>query len=218
MTDAKPPRIPDIPEGRTPLRRLQPLRHARRVLVVVVSGFAMAAVMTAIVVSVFDPGRPAFRDRRPAVTTLPQLAAGASATPPEGLERGSLLGRAGFGEALGLMRSRATRVLEIRLTPSSANGILRRDDRSVTVDVDHTGRATTLEQLGRVGDAPTLPIARVDPSAPERAVRRAAARLGQPVGEVRAVTLRRVVAGVRWVLLFFDGQTVQADLRGRLVE
>jgi hypothetical protein len=139
--------------------------------------------------------------------------------PPVGLRGGSLIRPAELGRALDRLRAEQLgRLTNLRLAPE------RIDAQFVT-----SGGRLRLVQLGFDGEVQrfplsgpgfrhldTIPLSKLDPTAPARLVRAAAARLHRPAARIDYVVASRFAGTVTWGAYFKAGGIFLGDARGRL--
>jgi hypothetical protein len=135
---------------------------------------------------------------------------------PVGLEGKSLIRRANFGDAVATLRAADLgRPLQLRLAPERIDATLV-DARGNVHQVQLTFDGD-LQELGTgagAAGAPTIRFDRIDPSAPERLVRRGARRVGRSPGSINYLVLGSG-PGLPWGAYFKRGEIVQGDARGR---
>jgi hypothetical protein len=135
-------------------------------------------------------------------------------TPPPALEGESLILRANFADAIATLRGADLgRPIAMRVAPDRIDATLL-GDRVQQVQVTFDGELKRFStSTGAVG-APTIAFDRIDPSAPERLVRRGAERAGAAPAEIDYLVLGPG-PGLPWGAYFKGGGIVQGDARGR---
>jgi hypothetical protein len=135
---------------------------------------------------------------------------------PAGLEEGSLIGVAGFDDALRRLRTaRLGRLTLLRVAPDRIDArLLTRRGRLRNVQIRHDGALRDFgASAGGFGFVDTIPFARVHVAAPERLTRAAARRLGVRLDRVDFLVL--TTAG--WSVVFEGGRQFQGDRQGQIV-
>ncbi|MGE4425290.1 MAG: hypothetical protein AB7G37_02425 [Solirubrobacteraceae bacterium] len=144
--------------------------------------------------------------------------ASASADPPVGLARGSMLRPGEFGRALTHLRAAGGRSRSLSIRPDRINATLRLNDgRSRNVSIDWQGARRVITTSGTSSPVGLTSLKGVESRAPSRAVNGAARLLGRPVSRVDYVVLSTAGSlGTRW-LVFFEGggSPVFTDASGR---
>jgi hypothetical protein len=145
----------------------------------------------------------------------PEVRIEGAAQPPRGLQRASMIRRANFAAAMEtLERARLGRPATLRVAAERIDATLvvgRRRMNQVQIGFDGE-----LRRVGTSAGAPqaTIGYGRIDPAAPERLVRRAAARTKHAPGGIDYLVLS-TGPGLPWGAYFKDGTIVQGDARGR---
>ena len=136
---------------------------------------------------------------------------------PRGLERASLLRPDNLRQALAQMQGDG-RVQSVKVSPASLEVRLVNSRHRVVWTVPAYGDPQ------RMSDAPyddhntTIRFSQIDPAAPSRLLRAAAARAQRDVRDVSGLVLLLQVGRPRWVLTFDGGLQFTADSHGRHVE
>jgi hypothetical protein len=138
-----------------------------------------------------------------------------AAQPPSGLQRASLIRRANFAEAMAtLRRADLGRPATLRVAPDRIDATLVAPrGRLNQVQIGFDGALSRFGTNSGVQQA-TLRFDRIDAAAPERLVRRAAARTDHAAGDINYLVLG-TGPGLPWGAYFKDGTIVQGDARGR---
>lgn len=139
------------------------------------------------------------------------------AAAPVGLKRGSLLLRSNFERGLGRVRGAGGQLRSIRVEAERMDVQLKtKGGRLRNVQYRWGGEFQDLGASGPgFGFVDTVPFSRIDPSAPTRAVGRAAARLKTGAARVNYLVYTSGLSG--WSVFFKGGQHFQTDDRGRIV-
>jgi hypothetical protein len=191
-------------------RRRRPRVVSRLIIllvVLVVGGNVLVAAVTK-VQDVVD-GIPDFQ--APGVTS-PKPA-------PVGLQPGSLIRPAALAKALNeLARRDLGRLQTLRLAPEGIIATLvTRRTTLVTVQLGHDGKFQRFgESGGGYGHLDTIPYAQLNPRAPQRLVRAAAAKLNRPVTQIDYLVPSISSGQVMWGAYFKGGAIFFGDARGHL--
>ena len=134
--------------------------------------------------------------------------------PPRGLDRDSLIRRANFAEAMATLRSAELgRPVYLRVAPERIDATLAGGDRRVhQVQVTFEGELRRFSTSEGAAGQPTIPYERIEPSAPERLVRRGAKRVDLAPSDIDYLV---VGPDLTWGAYFKRGAIVQGDARGR---
>jgi hypothetical protein len=207
---AAPPDIPPPAAAAPRARRRRPRVVSRLIilLVVIVVGGNLLAGATSKVHDAID-GIPDFRT--PGVT---------SPTPaPAGLQPGSLIRPAAFAKALADLESRGLgRLQTLRLAPERINATLLTPRTTLmSVQLDHDGTFQRFgDSGGGFGNIETIPYSRLDPNAPRRLVRAAAAKLHRPATQIDYLVPSISSGQIIWGAYFKGGAIFFGNAGGHL--
>lgn len=138
---------------------------------------------------------------------------------PTGLRAGSLLRPAAFEKAITELEDRGLgRLQTLRLAPERIDAALLTPRTTlVTVQLRHDGQFQQFgESGGGFGKLETIPFARLDPRAPQRLVRAAAARLHRPATRIDYLVPSISDGRITWGAYFKGGATFFGDAHGHL--
>ena len=124
-----------------------------------------------------------------------------------------------FRRALAQLRGRAIgRVQTLRLAPERIDAaLLTRRTTLVNVQLRHDGKFQRFSETGGgFGHLDTIPYARLDPAAPQRLVRAAAAKLHRPTSRIDYLVPSITSGAVTWGAYFKGGAIFLADARGHI--
>ena len=193
------PPTPARPQFVRPPRRSHRGLAALLLLIAVVGGIGLAA--NAVVTKVED-GINGVLDE-------------ADLVPPANSQRGSLVRRANFADALAAMReSGLGRLFSLRVAPDRIDAsLIAADGRMHNVQINAAGELRELS-ASPGPDQPTTAYNRIDPKAPERLARTGAAR-----AKVRARSINYLVLNpgkpLTWGAYYKGGEIVIGDAHGR---
>jgi hypothetical protein len=136
---------------------------------------------------------------------------------PRGLEGASLLRADNLGRALAQMRGDG-RVQSVKVSPTSLEVRLVNSRHRVVWTVPAYGDPQRMSNPPYDDHNTTIKFSQIDPSAPSRLLRAAAARAKRDVRDVSGMVLLLQVGQPRWVLTFAGGLQFTADRHGRHVE
>ena len=195
------PPAPARPQFVRPPRRSHRGLAALLLLIAVVGGIGLAA--NAVVTNVQDGINGVFDQAKPVPV------------PPTGFQRGSLVRRANFADALATLReSGLGRPFSLRVAPDRIDAsLIAADGRMHNVQIDAAGELSELS-ASPGPDRPTTAYNRIDQTAPERLARTGAAR-----AKVRARSINYLVLNpgkpLTWGAYYKGGEIVIGDAHGR---
>lgn len=138
---------------------------------------------------------------------------------PKGLATGSLVRPAAFEAALRSLRAAELgRLTSLRVAPERIDAqLLTSGGRLRSVQLRPGEKLDTLGPASGPGfdTTPTIPFARLDPTAPARLARRGAAKLRQRTTDLQYLVPTRSGATVTWGAYFLRGRYVLGDAAGR---
>ena len=138
---------------------------------------------------------------------------------PVGLQRGSLIRPNELRRALADLRGRELgRLQTLRLAPERIDAsLLTRRTTIVSVQLRHDGSFQRFSESGPgFGHLDTIPIARLDATAPQRLVRAAAERLHRPTTRIDYLVPSITQGTVTWGAYFKGGAIFLADPHGHI--
>lgn len=190
--------------------RRRPRVVSRLILLLVVLGAGAGLVANA--------GRELEQGIRDVVTVPPVPPVEAEGPPPTGLRAGSLVRPGELRRAFAQLRdTNLGRAYTVRLAPEridtqliSGTGVMS------SVQLRHDGSLDQFTRSPGNGHLETIPWAKLDPAAPARLTRRAAARLRQPATRLNYLVATLFDGRVIWGAYFKGGEIFQGDGRGRL--
>lgn len=141
------------------------------------------------------------------------------ATPPKGVDRGSLLLRGNFGAAMGRLRTAGLgRLHSLRVAPDRIDvQLLTNTGRLRIVQIRPGGELRELNITGTgFSHLDTVPFAAVNSAAPFRMASGAAKRLGRNARSVDYLVFTDFGGERGWSLFFKDGKHFIGDARGRI--
>ena len=189
-----------------PARRRRPRVVSRLIVLLVVLGLGASLVANA------------GREIEDAIRDVPGVEAEPAGPPPAGLQSGSLVRPGELRRALARLRAEDLgRAYTLRLEPERIDAQLVTPRGVMTsVQLRHDGGFDEFARSRGGGHLDTIPWNRLDPDAPARLARRAAARLGRPVTRLNYLVASLFDGRVIWGAYFKGGQIFQGDERGRL--
>ena len=207
----------DIPSGPQPtvaaprVKRRRPRVVSRLIIllvVLVVTGNLIAGAVTKV------------QDTIDGIPDFKAPGGGAQAKPPPvGLQPGSLIRPAAFEKAMKKIQDRGLgRLQTLRLAPERINAALLTPRTTlVSVQLSHDGQFQQFgETGGGFGNLDTIPFPRLDPRAPQRLVRAAAAKLNRPTTKIDYLVPSISSGQITWGAYFKGGAIFFGDAHGRL--
>jgi hypothetical protein len=207
------------PSGR---RRRRPRTISRLIIVLIVIGVGVNLIVNAgreigdaidgSIPDVIEGAAPDAID--PAV---PDVQAEPDAPPPAGLQPGSLIRPAALREALRRLRAENVgRPHTLRLDPTRLDATMIEGNRLSAVQLSHTGDLRTVTSASGGGHLEPMGWRLIDPAAPSRLARAAAAKLRRPVTGVNYLVATLQGGEVMWGVYFKNGAIFLGDPHGRL--
>ncbi len=205
---------PDVPPA-PPTAAHRPRRRGTRV----VSRLIILLVVVVIGGNLVLAGVTKVQD---AIDQVPDFSAPGVTAPkpaPAGLQRGSLIRPGAFARAMAHLAAQDLgRIQTLRVAPERINATLLTPRTTLmSTQLSFDGKFQQFSESGTgFGHLDTIPYARLDPRAPRRLVRAAAARLNRPATQIEYLVPSINAGRLTWGAYFKNGAIFLGNARGHL--